>query len=179
MPFEWLKNNLRFLIKALGKNMKRYNILLFLLLSFIFAAPAYSRNDFGVGMIVGSPTGLSLKKWFGNNAIDAAAGWSSDAFNIHVDYLFHNSSLTNKSNVPIHFGVGGRLRFEDKDDNHGHHDDDNDGDTRLGLRIPLGINYLFAKHPFDIFAEIAPVLDIVPETDFSLDAGVGVRFYFR
>lgn len=181
MSFELLTKNLlsHFLTKGQESiNMKKNNIILFLLLSFILASPAYARNDFGIGMIVGSPTGLSIKKWLGNNAIDAAAGWSSDAFNIHVDYLFHNSSLT-KSNVPIHFGIGGRLKFEDKNDDHGHHDDENDGDTRFGLRIPLGINYLFAKHPFDIFAEIAPVLDLVPETDFSLDAGVGVRFYFH
>lgn len=139
---------------------------------------AHARKGFGIGMVVGAPTGLSVKKWFGNNAVDAAAGWSSDAFHVHADYLFHDSSLT-KGNVPIHFGIGGRLKFEDEDHNKGHHNDDDDGDTRLGLRIPLGINYIFAKHPFDIFAEIAPVLDLVPETDFSLDAGVGVRFYFN
>lgn len=141
---------------------------------FFTASPSFARNDFGIGMIVGSPTGLSIKKWLGNNAIDAAAGWSSDGFNLHMDYLFHDSSLT-KGKTPIHFGIGGRIRFEDKDDENDNHD----GDTRLGIRIPLGINYLFAKHPFDVFAEIAPVLDIVPETDFSLDAGVGVRYYFH
>lgn len=163
----------------MGKITKMNKLLLatVLIAIFISASPVYARNDFGIGMIVGSPTGLSIKKWLGNNAIDAAAGWSSDAFNIHADYLFHNSSLT-KSNVPIHFGIGGRLRFDDKDNDRNNHDE-NDGETRLGLRIPLGINYLFAKYPFDIFAEIAPVLDLVPETDFSLDAGVGVRFYFH
>lgn len=158
--------------------MKRNQILFFLIASIALASPAFARSDFGIGMIVGSPTGLSVKKWLGNNAIDGAAGWSSDGFNIHADYLFHDSSLT-KGKAPIHFGIGGRIRFDDKDNDNGQDHDKHDGDTRLGLRIPIGINYLFAKHPFDIFAEIAPVLDLVPETDFSLDAGVGVRFYFH
>lgn len=158
--------------------MKRSHILVFLIVYFALTSQAYARNDFGIGMIVGSPTGLSVKKWLGNNAIDGAAGWSSDGFNIHADYLFHDSSLT-KGKAPIHFGIGGRLRFDDKNKDQGHGGDKHDGDTHLGLRIPIGINYLFAKHPFDIFAEIAPVLDIVPETDFSIDAGVGVRFYFH
>jgi hypothetical protein len=154
-------------------------IYVILFFQFFTVSPVFARSDFGLGIIVGSPTGLSIKKWLGNNAVDAAAGWSSDAFHLHVDYLFHNSSLT-RSNVPIHFGIGGRLKFQDEDKDKRHHDDDDDeGGNRLGLRIPLGINYLFARHPFDIFAEVAPVLDLVPETDLSLDAGVGVRFYFH
>jgi hypothetical protein len=33
--------------------------------------------------------------------------------------------------------------------------------------------------PIDVFIEVAPLLDIIPETDFSFNGGLGVRFFFN
>jgi len=74
--------------------------------------------------------------------------------------------------VPVYYGLGARVKF--KDDN-GHHDDK----AAFGIRVPLGIGYLFAEAPFDLFAEIAPILDLTPDTDLEINAAVGVRFYFK
>jgi len=65
-----------------------------------------------------------------------------------------------------------------KDDNNGR-GRRNDHDELLGVRVPFGLTYLFAKSPFDIFAEIVPILDLVPDTDFGLNGAIGVRFYLR
>ena len=53
-----------------------------------------------------------------------------------------------------------------------------DDDTKVGIRIPLGVDYIFAESPFDVFVEIAPILNLVPETEFDWSGGVGARFWF-
>lgn len=142
------------------------------------------REGFGVGVIVGEPTGLTIKTWTGNTtAIQAAAAWSFsgyDSFQFHLDYLFHNFSLLNSDAMngalPVYIGVGGRLKLaEDADPDPG--DDDLNDEAAIGLRVPLGISYIFGDAPLDIFLEVVPVLDVVPDTDFDLNGAVGIRVY--
>jgi len=135
---------------------------------------AQPREGIGIGIIAGEPSGISLKKWVDQtHAIDGAIALSltdDNAFQVHVDYLFHdNSSLSTpelKGATPWYYGIGGRLMSRDDD-------------THFGLRVPLGVTYLFADAPLDVFAEIAPVLDIAPETELDLGGGIGIRYYFR
>jgi hypothetical protein len=134
----------------------------------------------GLGVIAGEPTGVSLKVWLdGHHAIDAAAGWSfadNARLHLHADYLWHDFGVLRAAGasgrLPVYFGVGGRLMLRN-DEGGQHHDD------LLGVRIPLGISWIPATAPLDLFAEIAPVLDLVPETDLHVNAAVGVRFWFR
>jgi len=127
----------------------------------------------GVGLILGEPTGLSLKGFVTDNiAVDGAAAWSFDspsAFQIHSDLLYHNFDLVplTEGKLPIYFGVGARVKFERHED------------TRAGIRVPVGIAYMFAKAPVDIFAELAPGMDVTPRTRFQMAGGVGVRFFFK
>ena len=44
--------------------------------------------------------------------------------------------------------------------------------------MPVGIACLLTGTPVDIFAEIVPVLDIVPDTDFDLNIAIGARLFF-
>ncbi len=144
------------------------------------SANGFAEDRFGLGVIVGEPTGLSLKYWLDDDhAIDGAAAWSfsgNDSFQLHADYLWHNYDLidsgTLSGKLPVYYGVGARLKFKDDDR---HHDDD----AAFGIRVPLGISYLFADAPFDLFAEIVPILDLTPDTDLELNAAIGVRFYFK
>ncbi|MFP4471057.1 MAG: BAPKO_0422 family outer member beta-barrel protein [Bacteroidales bacterium] len=142
------------------------------------------REGFGVGVIVGEPTGISIKTWTGNTtAIQAAAAWSFSGYNsfqFHLDYLFHNFSLFNSEDMngalPVYIGVGGRLKLaEDADPDPGN-DDVND-EAAIGLRVPLGISYIFGEAPLDVFLEVVPILDVVPDTDFDLNGAVGIRVY--
>ena len=126
---------------------------------------------FGVGVIVGEPTGLSGEMWLTKStAIDAAAAWSfgdgEDAFLIHSDYLFYNTGLFNvkTGTMAVYFGLGGRVKFA--------------SDTQVGIRIPVGIDYVFANAPVDIFGEIVPILDLVDKTELNLAAALGVRYFF-
>lgn len=148
----------------------------------LWTGPALSSGSgFGLGVIVGEPTGISFKsRMSARSAVDGAAAWSvsdENAFQFHMDYLLHNYDLFTvegiEGRLPFYFGVGGRVKFHD-DSSAG-----DDGDTVVGVRLPLGINYLAAGPPLDFFFEIVPTMDLVPDTDFELNAGLGMRFYFR
>jgi hypothetical protein len=143
-------------------------------LAMLFCASA-SGQQFGVGIIAGNPTGLSVKKWLeSGNAIDGAAAWSFEgdgAVQLHADYLWHHHFASLPERMPLYYGLGGRLSFEEDGRRH-------DGDTRAGVRVPVGITYLFESAPVDIFFEVVPTLDVAPRTDLELDAAIGVRFYF-
>ncbi len=142
------------------------------------AMPAYAERGVGVGVIIGEPTGLSAKVWTSpSTAVALAAAWSfsgRDAVHFHADYLLHNFKLLGPPELPVYYGLGSRLKLRGGKRS----DDDDDGDILLGVRVPVGIAYHFPGAPIDIFVEIAPILDLVPDTDFSLNAALGARFYF-
>ena len=164
--------------------MRRFKTIALLVFSIALMSNAYAqpKNDLGVGIIIGEPTGLSLKKWIGNDrAIDAGIAWSfseNDSLHIHADYLLHRFDLISIPEVPgrlpIYFGLGGRIKLKENDNGRGRNDDD----PLAGVRMPFGIACLFADTPVDIFAEIVPVLDIVPDTDFDLNIAIGARLFF-
>jgi len=133
--------------------------------------PAAAQDrGFGLGIILGDPTGVSLKSWTGRRtAIDAAAAWSFDrdrSLHLHADYLIHDFNLikTRTGRLPVYYGIGGRIRFEDK--------------TRVGIRIPVGMCYIFERTPLDIFVELGPVFDVIPRTEVTVAGFLGLRYYF-
>ena len=132
----------------------------------------YSQNKgFGLGIVLGEPTGLSAKLWTSSsNALDFGAAWSFKGDGhmlLQADYVWHSFNLINLSSgrLPLYYGIGGRVILSD--------------DPLLGVRIPIGLNYQFATAPIDIFVEIVPILDLVPSTDFDIGGGLGVRFWFN
>ncbi len=142
----------------------------------VLSSHANAKPDFGVGVILGEPTGLSLKYWLDDeHAVDGAAAWSfsdHDSFQVHGDYLWHRFDIFDTNELAgkmlLYYGLGARLKDKDKHDR-----------TVFGFRVPIGITYLFADAPFDVFAEIVPVLDVAPDTDVDINAAIGLRFYFK
>ena len=159
-------------------NMKR------ILTPFLFAVLPFSAlaNDegLGIGLIAGTPTGLSMKYWTGKNAaIDAAAEWSTsgnDKFYIHADYLLHDYGLIQqtelKARLPVYYGIGIHVEFKEDVPGKGNDDD------ILAIRVPVGVSCLFTNSRFEVFAEIVPALELSPDTDLDINAAVGGRFYF-
>lgn len=127
----------------------------------------------GAGIIIGEPTGLSVKYFLNDTlAIDGAAGWSFDdhtEFYLHSDLLLHKFDLINvsKGRLPVYIGAGVLARF--RDDEH---------DNEVGLRVPVGISYMFDGLPVDIFAELSPGIDLSPSTRIDFTGGVGIRYWF-
>lgn len=158
-----------------------------LLIAFVSWGTARAQNSgFGLGLVIGDPTGVSWKAWLsGDRALQGAVAWSlggHGAFQTHVDYLFHDNDLihVNKGRMSLYYGPGARIRVWG-DDRHWHGGRWHDSDSRLDLaaRIPVGLDYGSAGAPIDVFFEIAPVLALVPSTYFDFDFGLGARFWFR
>ena len=143
-----------------------------------------AQEQLGLGLIVGEPTGLSVKYWLDKeHALDGAVAWSfwdDDGLQLHADYLWHLFDLLDESDdegrLPVYFGLGGRLKFKDDDEGRWHNDDD---DVFFGIRVPLGISYMLQDPPIDVFVEIAPVLDVVPDVELDLNLALGLRFYVK
>ncbi|MBI4720978.1 MAG: hypothetical protein HY770_07130 [Chitinivibrionia bacterium] len=151
--------------------MRRIIMLFALLVSLVAGTAAAQDQGFGLGIILGEPTGVSIKNWMTQRtAFDLGIAWSfggrEDALHVHGDYLVHNFSLipVEKGKLPVYFGIGGRIKFAD--------------DPNVAVRIAVGLDYLFADAPVDIFLEIVPMLELTPDTDFELNGGIGVRYFF-
>jgi hypothetical protein len=148
----------------------------------LICASAFAQDHLGLGVILGEPTGFSIKYWIDKEqAVDGGVGWSfwdEDGFQLHADYLWHNfewlQPAVTAGKLPVYFGAGARLKFRD---NNNWRDDD--GDTVFGLRAPAGISYLFDDKPIEVFAEIAPILDLAPDVELNLSLAVGMRFYVK
>ncbi len=136
------------------------------------ASAVAAERPFGLGVIVGEPTGLSAKYLLNReNAIDLAVAWNlsgDNDFTLHADYLWHVYDLikVNTGEMPVYFGVGGRMDLRDNKDD------------KFGVRIPVGVSYQFADPKFlELFGEIAPIIDLAPSTKLDLSVAIGARFY--
>ena len=144
------------------------SVLLIILFSIVTSAQS---SGFGIGAILGQPTGISAKYWTtSSTAFDFGLGYSfekNSRMHLHADYLFHTKDIFNSTeNFSLYYGPGARLRLVEN------------GDSRLGVRFDVGIVWIPRNAPIDVFVEIAPLLDIIPETDFSFNGGIGVRYFF-
>jgi hypothetical protein len=133
-------------------------------------SPAQDRGA-GLGVIIGEPTGVSAKFWTSShNAIDAAVAYSfrrRGYFHLHADYLWHFPNVIKSTErFPLYAGVGGRLGV-------------GRGSSIFGIRIAGGIAYWVRDAPIEVFFELAPIVDLAPETGVSGNAGIGARFFFN
>ena len=90
--------------------MKRY-IFLLILLAGILSSSHLQASKFGIGFILGWPSGLTGKVFLNsNNAIDIKVGVVSSDLYISCDYARHFYSLFSLRNLPIFFGLGGGVQ---------------------------------------------------------------------
>jgi hypothetical protein len=150
--------------------LKKFVLCAFLGLTFLWCSATLA-GTFGLGVILGEPTGLSFKQWVSNRtALAAAAAWSFgevSASHVHVDYLIHTGARPDPDigRMLFYAGIGGRLKAEENE-------------ARLGARIPLGLVYEFDESPIDVFFEVAPILDLAPGTELRINGGFGIRYFF-
>ena len=152
-----------------------------------------SESGFSLGLILGDPTGLTLRAAITErNAIQAHFGfspfpgagvvamvdWTYDAW----DFLPDNPT----AGLIFFFGFGAKLewftgwyyvygpRWHDVPLDRSH--------FGLGLRGLVGLRVPFRTAPFDLFFEIAPagVTFVVPDTGvyYDIDAAIGFRYRF-
>src|SRR5262249_30277958 len=128
----------------------------------------------GVGLILGSPTALTGKLFLvPSSAIQLHIGYSFrryERFILILDYLFHFVGVIPPASHAGRFlpDLRGGARFAIRSDE----------DALLGVRFPLGLSFLIAHTPIEVFVEVAIGIGIIPETVATFDGGIGGRFYF-
>jgi hypothetical protein len=145
-----------------------------------------SSHPFGLGIVLGEPTGLSAKYWVtSHHAVDFGLAYSFNSFvYIFADYLFHfpgafGTSSRFVTQLNPYIGIGGIFlgstssgRVDNKYFTSG------GSSAGVGLRLPLGIEWSPGEPPLGIFVELVPGIGIIPSTFGFLEGGIGVRYYF-
>jgi hypothetical protein len=163
-------------------------IALLTLTGFATAAPA-AGSGFGLGFVLGNPSGLSAKLPAGEInafhfilAYDQGRNWGNRGWGdnncgtnnndchgrlyLGGDYVWYNYNAipVSKGRLPFYYGPGVWASVANN--------------TGAGVRFALGLEYQFATAPFDIFLEIAPGIRVIPNTNGYVSSGLGGRFFF-
>lgn len=111
---------------------------------------------------------LNIKAGF---AVDMGFGATiliNDKYNVMIgndgvvaDYIFKQGSFD--ENIPFTWYVGGGVYAE--------------WDDGFGIRLPLGLNYNFAKQ-WNAYAQVAPDLDFDDDIEFGVQGAIGLRYTF-
>lgn len=147
----------------------RISLILLLGITILYSnAEAQSRpGNTELGIILGEPTGISLKLWqTQNTAIDGAVAWSfgrNESVHIHADYLIHTDLEADRGSFMFYYGLGARALLAD--------------DPRFGARIPVGLQYIIPSTRLSLFFEVAPTFDLIPATKFGVNGGIGIRYF--
>lgn len=133
------------------------------------------QSGFGIGGMLGEPTGLSMKGWISEtSAIDLATTFSLredlSSFYVHADYLMHHNPADwsiEEGNLGLFYGAGVAIELiENLDD-------------IVSIRIPGGTMYQFDDLPVDIFFEVGPVIEVSPDVAFRFGGGLGMRYFLN
>jgi hypothetical protein len=161
-------------------SFKSKGFIFFIIVVFFSASVAgavdLEEKRIGIGFAAGYPTGISIKIWtHPAGAIDFTMGWSRAAVNKftgQINLLRHTFDFfeVTSGKLPYYTGIGTRFLVRDPDNL--------SQETRIGIRLVGGLDYIFDNLPTELFLEIGPVLDIVPETKMDITAGLGARYYF-
>jgi hypothetical protein len=153
----------------------------------ILAVPAIASADdergvdkgtFGIGLIIGEPTGVSAKLYLKDDqAIQAAVGGAfvGGGFQVHADYVFHPYILQTRDSFVLATYLGPGVRFIQYSNGR------EEGTVALGLRATGGLLFDFKEVPLDAFLEVSGVFEYESGDEgagLALNAGAGVRYYF-
>ena len=138
------------------------------------AQPATREQVMSIGPMLGEPSGVSFKfinQGRADIAWEAGLGWSQagdDGLQFHAQHQWHVYEMknTDKGIMTFYLGLGGRVKAVDG--------------TRFGVRGSVGINYAAPRSPcrWEAFLELAPIVDVTPDTHTFLNAVAGARFFF-
>ena len=146
------------------------------------AIPLFAEaGPFGLGLVVGEPTGLSASLRLNKAAmLQGTAAWdltSPGGITLAADYLFlfDDAFRIEKTAIPLYIGFGAKLVILMGDGRYG----DDDSAIGIAARIPMGIRWLFDDLPLEAFLELSPGVRLFPETAFDAGGGIGLRWYFE
>lgn len=157
----------------------------------VMASPELSeaskyRENLGVGLTLGEPTGVTARKWVNeSHAYSGSLAYSFDDFLIiNSDYILYVSGLFNRMSSEFTrdlyptAGIGAVLVLADDRSGIGDQVDDFGDGLGVGIRIPLGAEWRPRNTRIGVSLELAPGVAVVPGTFFFMQGGLGIRYYF-
>jgi hypothetical protein len=119
-----------------------------------------SQPTFDVG--AGVDYGLGLTAKYGRYSL--FVGGDGAAFDVRMKNI-------KRDNQNYYFYIDLGAFIEDHDGRNA------DKDDRIGLRVPFGIHFGIEKDIY-AYAQLAPAIDFNNDTDFDVEAALGIRFRF-
>jgi hypothetical protein len=164
--------------------MKKYVLVaaVFCVFTHLFSQTPLDRRT-GIGIILGDPTGLTVKTvWSRQTDLTANIGSSYfGALRIGVDWTW-NFDVFNDRFIHLYFGPGAVLGIGNADgiiyrSKSGYYFYRPAGEAGIGVRGIFGVCGRAKNEPFEFFAEFGPLIGLVPHVGSSIDAGIGIRCY--
>ncbi len=146
----------------------------------VFAQSPQGRQ-FGFGIMIGDPTGATLKLWTNREnafVFDLGSSYFGSP-RLNVDYLWHFDAF-HSSIAKLYAGPGAAIGFGTS---HGFFYSDNNGfyvrsgGAGLGVRGVFGVNVVPRNTPLEIFFEAGLLVGLSPDFGSAVDAALGLRFY--
>jgi hypothetical protein len=155
----------------------------------LFTAQAQARTGgpFGLGLILGDPTALSVKyDSTAHDAFDAGLAFNVDKWIlVYGDYQYKFADTFSRtpglSNIMPYLGVGLVLVASnhslDDTRHYQYFSESTSSKVALGIRVPFGLEWR-PDAPIGVFAELAPGISVIPGTVGFLQGGLGIRYFF-
>ncbi len=164
--------------------MKKILLILFALLFISSFSQSFSQvhgKKFGFGIVLGEPTGGTVKFWTQTNnafVVDLGASYFGSP-RIGVDYLWHfdafHSNIAKLYAGPgaaLGIGEGNGFWYKGKKEGIYYH-----SGVGLGIRGVFGVNVVPDETPLEFFFEIGALIGLAPDFGSGIDAALGLRFY--
>jgi hypothetical protein len=140
-----------------------------------------SRNpSWGLGLMLGEPTGFSIKRYLGRDAVHVYLGGAyGPGVRFGADYLFGVAQVLNGGNAWLDLFVGGGAfvgALRGPCDGINNWQGTCNGDGYLGARMPFGMELRFRNAPLSIGLEVAPGLAFATgRSGLLVDADLALR----
>lgn len=154
--------------------MRRQKIKLTLVFSILLSVcsvgvMAQDKNETGIGILLGEPSGINGQFfWSKRSAVDVTAAWSfKDWLFVAADYQRYDYLMNLPREWKWTYGFGGYLTLPESEDG------------TFGFRLPVGLRYHFPHSDIATWAEIAPALELIPDTSPQLQLGIGLTYWIQ
>lgn len=157
------------------------SLFVFLISSQSLFAQSPQGKQWGFGIMVGDPVGLTVKYWtkpenafvfdvgssyFGSPRFDVDYLWHFDAFRSEVAKLYAGPGAA------LGFGTGHSFYYNSNGTIVGE-----SNNTGLGVRGVFGLSVIPIDTPLDVFFEVGLLVGLTPNFGSAVDASLGIRFY--
>jgi hypothetical protein len=164
--------------------MKHLLLPLFVISSVLCGATGPGSKNFGIGLVLGDPSGVTAKFWQDQRhaiVVDVGNSYYGSP-RIDGSYLWHYDAFSSRM-VDLHLAAGGVVGFGGFR-SWFYYGKDRWSDSKysysgvaVGARGAVGINIIPRSTPLEIFVELGAVLSISPGLFTIGEGSIGARYY--